>query len=281
MRDRLAYSGALLIAACAASPGSLRLVPSPLARDRAPPAPPRPPHEGANDSLQSREVHLEIDDGGAPQRLAAWCRVGVWTTLDRTVAHRFVLRESWGRLGDRPPRLLARVEDDVQGGIVARVRPEADGSLSFHVEVAEAEVLPARTVGIYHGQRVVLAPAARHGYRFSGTVPAGYEGVIACWRPGVVLSLGPAGSGVEGVRGPSGAVHVRAPGTHALVPGRGCLAEAFVERWSLRQPVHVVEEGIERMDFRFGRDREAVGFSTEGARGLRSFGTPFEEVPPG
>lgn len=279
MRHRLAYPGALLIAACAASPGSLRLAPSPLPRDASAPAPPRPPHEGANDSVDARAVHLGIDDGRAPRRLAAWCRIGVWTTLDHVVAHRFVLRESWGRLGARSPRLLARVEDDALGGIVARLRPEPDGSLSFQIEVSEAEVLAARTVGIYHGQRIVLAPAARHGYRFRGRVPAGHEGVFAYWRPGVVLRLGAEGAEEEGARGPPGAVHVRAAATEAMVPGRGCFAETFVEEWTLRRPVHVVEEGIERMDFRFGREREAAGFSTEGARGLRCHGTTFEEVP--
>ncbi len=281
MRDRLAHLGALLIASCAATPGSLRLAPSPLALDPGAPPPPRPPDSGANDSVDSREVRLEIDDGRSTYRLAGWCRAGVWTTLEQSEARRFVLRESWGRLGQRAPRLLARVEDDALGGIVARLRPEADGSLSFHVEVSEVEVLGARTVGIYHGQRVVLAPATRRGFRFSGLVPAGHEGVFASWRPGVVLGLSRRGEGFEGARGPAGAIFARAAGADVMVPGRGAVAETFVEEWNPRRPVHVVEEGIERMDFRLVRERRAAGLSTEGARGLRSFGTSFEEVPSG
>jgi hypothetical protein len=215
-----------------------------------PPPRPSPPRDGPNDSESSRRVTVHVVAGEERVTLAAWCRVGVWTTLQDVEAVDFVVRESWGRLLERKPRLLARVEDQALGGVIARLRPEDDGSVSFEVEVAEARLLPAETAGIWHGQRVVLRRPRRHGYRFSGR---GSSGIVAEWDP-VRVCLG------DVPEAP------RREGAFAL--GEGGAWETFEETWRLLDPVHVVAEGVERMDYRLERERRAAGFD-----GVRAYGS--------
>jgi hypothetical protein len=199
---------------------------------------PSPPREGPNDSEQSRRVSVHVVVGAEQVALEAWCRVGVWTTLQDLEAIDFVVRESWGRLGERKPRLLARVGDQAPGGVLARLRPEEDGSLSFEVEVSEARLLPAETAGTWHGQRVALRRPERHGYVFLGRAPSDDAGLVAEWE---------------------GAVRVHVGGLHGGPAATAVSAEAFEETWRLVEPVHVVAEGVERMDYRLERVRRAAG----------------------
>jgi hypothetical protein len=214
-----------------------------------PPPLPSPPREGPNDGESSRRVTLHVVAGEERVTLAAWCRVGVWTTLQDVEAIDFVVRESWGRLQERAPRLLARVEDQVLGGVIARLRPEEDGSVSFEVEVSEARLLPGETAGIWHGQRVALRRPQRHGFRFRGR---GSSGLVAEWDS-VRVWLGDPPSDAPERDG-------------VFVLGDGGF-EAFEETWRLVDPVHVVAEGVERMDYRLERERRAAGFDGDRAYG--------------
>lgn len=222
-----------------------------------PPPLPSPPREGPNDGTDSRWLSVVVASGDEEVTLEAWCRVGVWTTLQDWRAVDFVTRESWGRLGERRPRLLARVQDQALGGVLARLRPEEDGGVSFHVEVAEARLLPSETAGIWHGQRVVLRRPQRHGYRFRGRAASDDAGPVAAWDGAVRVFLGG--------RREAGA------GPGVFVAGAGeAAAETFEETWRLLEPVHVVADGVERMDYRLQRERRAAGFEQdEGGRERR------------
>jgi hypothetical protein len=211
--------------------------------------------------LRVREKHA---------RLHAWCRVGVWTTLQHVRMRAFTARESWGRLGQRPPRLLARIVDQALDGIVTRLRPEADGSLSFHVEVGNVDMRPSRTVGMYHGQRVTLSDLERRGVRFHGRAPAGWIGPIARWGPRIGVHLGEEREGV-----PPGALHFRTGDLEGFVAGPHPLAEVFSETWDPVEPVHVVVDGVERMDFRLVRMRRAAGFLTDAEGRRETYGPAF------
>jgi hypothetical protein len=258
----------LLTAACAAHAPSLRVAPSALPLDPRPP-PQAAPAEGRSDSATSRPVLLVVRAGRGTATLEAPCRVGVWTTLERVRAREFVQRESWGRLGDRPPRLLARVTDDALEGVIARLRPEEDGSLSFVVEVAESERGAGRTVGMYHGQRVTLGSPRRQGYRFSGSAPAGFMGSVARWGDAVEIEAGGPGGP------PPGAVRFTALGEAGFVAGASPAAETFVEEWEPAEPFRFEADGVERMDYRLVRKRSAAGFRTS-ARGMfEEYGPPF------
>jgi hypothetical protein len=202
-------------------------------------------------------------------RLHAWCRVGVWTTLQRARVRDFKARESWGRLGQRPPRLLARITDQALDGIVTRLRPEEDGSLSFFVEVGQVKRRASRTVGMYHGQRVTLASVERRGLRFHGRAPAGHTGPIARWG-GFAVYLGE-----ERQEPPPGALHFRAGDVSGFVAGPQPMAETFQESWDPVEPVHVVVDGVERMDFRLKRMRRAAGFSTDTDGRTQTYGPEF------
>ena len=150
-----------------------------------PPADVAVPATGIPESDASREIRLVARGDGRVVELHAFCRVDVWTTLQDIAPERFVVREAWSRLGERDPRLLRRVEDDVVGGIVVRLRPERDGSLRFVIEASVARVGPKEPVGAFHGTDIELPRPRRHGYRFVGRAPPGYAGVLAAW-PGAV-----------------------------------------------------------------------------------------------
>lgn len=260
----------LLAAACASEAPSLRLAPSSLPLDPRAPAPLQAPADGPSDSASARPVVLVVRAGGATVRLGAPCRVGVWTTLERVRAREFVQRESWGRLGDRPPRLLARVTDQAIEGVIARVRPEEDGSLSFVVEVAKCERGPGRTVAMYHGRRVALGEPRRIGYRFVGSAPAGFEGAVARWGDAVEVEAGGAGGPP-----PPRTVRFASLGETGFVAGEAPAAEAFAEEWEPAEPLRVEADGVERMDCRLVKKRSAAGFRT-GARGaFEEYGPPF------
>jgi hypothetical protein len=226
-----------------------------------PPARPQPPRSGPFDSPESRWVRLQVEVGTERVLLQAWCRVGIWTTLERFAAREFVVRESWGRLGSREPRRLARVEDEVLEGVLARLRPEDDGGLAFVVEVSRASVEGEQKVGDYHGEEIALSKARRHGYRFTGRAPAGSGGPIARWGREVVVRLG------DGEEPPAESVHFSVEGgASGLVAGPEGGAEAFVEEWLPAKPIHVQADGVERMDYRLVRRRRAAGFEDGGRK---------------
>lgn len=235
-----------------------------------PPPPPAPPARGPFESATSREVVLIVRAREKRVRLHAWCRVGVWTTLQRARTRDFKARESWGRLGQRSPRLLARIVDQALDGVVTRLRPEEDGSLSFHVEVGQVKRQASRTVGMYHGQRVTLAHVERRGLRFDGRAPAGWTGAVARWGGAFAVHLGEERDGP-----PPGALHFRAAGLEGFVAGSRPMAETFHETWEPADPVHVVADGVERMDFRLVRRRRAAGFVTDADGGTRTYGPEF------
>jgi len=212
-----------------------------------------------------------VHASGTSVRLFAWCRVGVWTTLDQVRPRTFVVRESWGRLGQRTPRLLARVRDQALDGVIARVKPLDDGRLLFLVEVAETDMRPSLNVDIYEGQRVALGQPLRHGVRFSGSAPAGWIGPIARWDEEIVIYAGEE----RGTLPPPGALLFAALGESGFVAGRTPAAETFVEEWIPEAPSHFEADGIERMDYRLVQHRSAAGFVTAEGGPPQTYGPPF------
>lgn len=260
----------MIAAASCAARGSLPGLPRsdvPLTRD-VPPVP-RPPREGPFDSSASREVVVLVTTGRVEIELRAFCRVGVWTTLDRTRAYGFVTRETWGRLGERRPRRLRQILDQALAGAVVRVRPEARGALSFRAEIAEVETGPMRTVDVYYGQRVSLSDPRRHGYRFRGRAPASWTGAVARWGE-VAVHVG-----VTGEVAPPGALHFASGDEAGFVAGAEPAAEVFSETWEVVDPIHIVADGVERKDYRLRRVREAAGFHTPGGRAPQEYGAAF------
>ena len=248
----------------------MRLPETSLSLSAEPPPPPAPPAQGPFESATSREFTLIVRVQEKRVRLHTWCRVGVWTTLQRARTRDFKARESWGRLGERPPRLLARVVDQALDGFVARLRPEEDGSVSFHIEVGQVKRRASRTVGMYHGQRVTLANVERRGLRFRGRAPARWTGPIARWGGHVAIHLGE-----ERAEAPPDALHFRADEVEGLVAGPHPMAETFHETWEPAKPVHVVIDGVERMDYRLVRTRRAAGFSVDTEGRTRTYGPEF------
>jgi len=259
----------LVTASCASQAPSLRLAPSALPLDPRPPPPLPAPASGLSDSPSSRPVALLVRAGGQTARLAAPCRVGVWTTLDRVRARDFVERESWGRLGDRAPRLLARVNDQALEGVIARLKPEEDGSLSFVVEVADVERGAGRTVAMYEGRRVALGEPRRKGYRFVGSAPAGFVGSVARWGDAVEIDVGGPGGP------PPGAVRFVSLGEAGFVAGAQPAAETFLEEWEPAEPFRFEADGVERMDYRLIKKRSAAGFRTSAHGVFEGYGPPF------
>lgn len=239
--------------------------------ERNPPPIFTPPEEGPADSPHSHEVTLVVRVGTQSTLLKAWCRVGVWTTLQEVRARKFVAREAWGKLGARPPRRLLRVEDETLDGVVARLRPEEDGSMSFVVELAETEMKPGRNVDIYHGQRVALGNPERRGYRFGGRAPAGWTGAVARWGSDIVVYAGVAPSDEP----PPRALAFAAQGEEGFVAGPSPVAEAFVERWKPAEPFRLDADGVERIDYRLVKHRSAAGFSTDDTGVPRGYGPDF------
>jgi len=260
----------LLAASCASQAPSLHLEPTSLPLDPRAPQMLAAPAEGPSDSASSRPVALEVRAGGSTARLEAPCRVGVWTTLERVRARSFVERESWGKLGDRPPRLLARVTDQALEGVIARLRPEEDGSLSFVVEVAQCERGPGRTVAIYHGRRIALGEPKRTGYRFVGNAPAGFSGTVARWGDAVEVDVGGAGGPP-----PAGVVRFAALGEAGFVAGARPGAETFAEEWEPAAPYKFEADGVERVDCRLEKKHSAAGFLTGADGAFEAYGPPF------
>jgi len=200
--------------------------------------------------------------GGDRRQLEATCRVGVWTTLESVRPVSFALRESWGALGDRPPRLLAQVRDDFPRGVIARVRPERDGSLAWRVEVSDGDAGPPRPVGVFRGRTIELPRPRRHGYRFASRLPAGFLGAAASWEGGPSVHVGEE----AGPAAPAGALRFDAEGARGFVAGSDPEAEAFDEEWIPVEPLLLDFDGVERADFRTAPKRRAAGFRP-GARG--------------
>ena len=250
---------------CASRGTTLRVPASSLTLTDAAPALARPPKEGAFDSNASREVVLRVLVGTRSVKLRVFARVDVWTTVHRLAPVPFVVRETWGKLGERSPRKLRSVRDEALSGVLARVRPERDGSVSFFVEVAAATPGRSETVGIYHGARIELSRPTRHGYRFWGRAHGG--GPAAQWG-GVIVELrseSPANS--------ISAVRFTAGEESGFVAGAGA-AETFLETWTLHEPRHIVADGVERKEYRLVKRREAAGFT----RDRKSYGTTFQLV---
>ncbi|MHC4958607.1 MAG: hypothetical protein ACYTGN_09535 [Planctomycetota bacterium] len=248
--------GALLIGACAH-----RGLPEPgleLAAD--PPPDVAFPTTGIPESDASREIRLVARAAERSVVLHAFCRVDVWTTLQEIAPERFVVRESWSRLGEREPRLLRRVEDDVVGGIVVRLRPERDGSLSFVIEASSASVGPKRKVGAFFGADIELALPRRHGYLFVGRAPPGYDGVLAAWPGAVQVGF------------------AEATETAGLLVG-AVRAEAFVEEWAVADPVPDKRDGIESVEYRLTMRRKAAGFSPDGEGWYKTYGASLDLRP--
>jgi len=249
-----------LCCACASSRPVLEVPETALPLSPAPPPREGPPAAGPFDAAASRRVELVVACGERAVTLEGWCRVGVWTTLERRRADPFVVRESWGRLGERAPRLLARVGDDLVTGALARLRPEPDGALAYHVEVSQGRVGPKLPAGSLAGREVSLPRPRRHGFRFSGRVPRGHAGRLAAWAPGVEVYLGGTGGETAPV------LQFEADGGAGFLAGGAGAAEAFLEVWEALPPLLVDAEGVVRGDFRLERRRSAVGFRA-GPRG--------------
>ena len=144
------------------------------------------PQDAVPYAVDSRAVALHVRSGESTIDLEAHCRVGVWTTLQRIRALPFIVRESWGRLGERPPRRLSQSVDDILTGVIARVRPLSDGALEFRIEVAQGYLAETRDLGEFEGRRILLPRPRRYGYRFAGRVPRGHaQGPIAAWLPAI------------------------------------------------------------------------------------------------
>lgn len=247
----------LLIAACAGRPAPLRLpeVALPLT-DRYPPAP-APERAAPFDSEEATRIRLFVDAGGETVALEGWCRVDVWTTLEHYHPTPFAVRESWGRLGTRPPKLLARLEEDLGRGITARLRPRRDGTLEYRIEVGDGVVGEEAVVGIFYGKRISLPRPVRRGFFFAGAAPGNYRGPLAAWQPGVTLRLG------EDPAPPAGTLTFTARGSRGFVVGSQVRAETFREEWKPAEPVFIDADGVERGDFRLVVSRRTAGFQVD------------------
>lgn len=208
-------------------------------------------------------VRIVVEVGDRVVELWSWCRVGVWTTLQELRPERFVTRESWGRLGQRRPRMLARIHDEALGGIVTRLRPERDGSLSFLVEVSAVDSGKLQPAGRFFHKTILLGHPRRHGYRFRGRAPAEWQGPLARWAGAVTVRL--AGASETAV----------APGG-SFVAGKQASAETFVEEWVPAKPIHVHADGVMRADFRLKRRRRASGFKPDGRGWYNTYGGTFD-----
>lgn len=257
-------------AACVSRGPSVTLPQSRLDLTGEAPPLPTPPRTGPFDSTASREVRIVVAFNGRDIEVAAFCRVGVWTTLDSTRAYAFVTRETWGRLEERRPRRLRRVLDQALAGVTVRVRPEPRGELSFQAEVAQVTMAPMRTVDLYHGQRIALSEPSRHGFRFWGSVPPGHLGLIAGWGD-VTVHLAERGDVP-----PRGALRFRAGEEAGLVAGERAAAETFAEAWVPKKPIHIVADDIERKDYRLAMERRAAGFRVGTSGSIQQYGDTFE-----
>lgn len=260
---------------CASAPERFPVVESRVLLSDDPPPPPGPPDESPFDSANSVRVSVQVRSGRRFLSLDAWCRVGVWTTIRKQVPRDFAVRETWGRLGRREPKLIVRVRDQAMEGVFARLRPNEDGSLDFLVEVAEARIPPAQPIDIFHGQPVGLPPARRHGYHFRGRAPPGWQGAVARWGNSIEVDLGSIPETIFGLL-PPGAVRFRVGAVEGAITGEAHQVEAFVEEWQPAEPVHVPADGVERMDYRLESVRHAAGFRTDADGRRTTYGSRFE-----
>ena len=251
---------------------------SPLVLSADPPSLPQPPPDSPYGSAESTRVTVHIRSGVEMVTLAGWCRVGVWTTLARQTGRDFIIREAWGRLGERKPRLLLRVRDQAIEGVLARLRPNEDGTTDFIVELAEARILPGEPLDRYYGQVVQLARPRRHGYRFQGRAPAGWVGAVAHWEPGVAVYLGELTPDPlqADAQPPEPVARFRIARERGFVVGPKPAVEAFVEEWRPARPVPVVADGVERKDYRLEHIRLAAGFLSDENGERVTYGSEFE-----
>ena len=205
-------------------------------------------------------MHLVVEVGERTVELWSWCRVGVWTTLQELRPERFVTRESWGRLNERRPKRLARIHDEALGGVIARLRPETDGGLSFLVEVSAVDLGRPQPAGEFFDKRIELGRPRRHGYVFRGRAPPGWKRPLARWESAVTVRL----RDVEAAPGGS------------MVAGKQASAEAFSEEWVPARPILVQADGVVRADFRLKRVRRATGFRPDAHGWYNTYGAALD-----
>jgi len=230
------------------------------------------PAEGTPYSVDSRRTTLFVSARETDVVLDAWCRIGVWTTLQRIKGQPFLVRESWGRLGTKRPRRIHQTFDDLITGVIARVRPEADGSLRFRIEVADGETVSLARLGEFEGNEILFPAPRRFGYRVDGSVPPGVNaGVIARWSPGVEIRLGDAAA----VTVARPRLEFTAGSASGFVVGRTGRVEAFSEQWGPAPPVIVDDGGILRGEFRFGPPSQSATGAKWESETIELFGSDF------
>jgi len=270
---------AVLLAGCGAR--ARWVVPeAPLATIDDPPPPTPPPAEGYPEAARAVPLAVEVVVGERRSRLRALCRVGVWTSLVDLAGDDFVVRESWGRLGERRPRLLLRVDDQVLSGVTVRLRPTDDGEVDFMAEVAGADVRAPEILEEWFGKTVSLRRPRRHGYRFEGSAPAAGPALLASWGESlrVVLLAGAGEDDSDGEPPVAVAPGVRfaVGGWSGSVAGRAVRVERFVEDWAVVPARAVVADGVQRKEWRLAPDLASAGFRFSGDGGVETWGAPFE-----
>jgi len=277
---------ALLLAGCGAR--ARWVVPeAPLATIDAPPPPTPPPAEGYPEAARAVPLAVEVVVGERRSRLRARCRVGVWTSLVDLAGEDFVVRESWGRLGERRPRLLLRVNDQVLSGVTVRLRPTDDGAVEFMAEIAGIDVRAPEILEEWFGETVSLRRPRRHGYRFEGRAPAAGPALLASWgeRLRVVLLAGVDGEAdAEDATpaAPAPGVRFAVDGWSGSVAGREVRVERFVEDWAVVPARAIVADGVQRKEWRLAPDLASAGFRVAEDGAVETWGAPFEvEAIPG
>jgi len=233
---------------------------------------PLPRTDGHSDGPAPRLIHVEFFSGptGGEARipLEGWCRVGVWTTLEKRTAIPFVVRESWSRLGTRRPRRIGQAKDAVFQGAFVRLRPTEDGQVQFVAEISEARVGPDAEEFEWQDEDIKLVRPRQDGSRFEGHVPAGHVGEIARWG---ALRITLRDSAAKA--GPAATIAFRAGTTTGSVAGGH---DARAERYRItvvrKEPIVRDHDGLLQALFRIERARVGTGFEFDDKKGWLVFG---------
>lgn len=230
---------------------------------------PEPRTDGRSDGPRPRRLAVRFVTGEDELRVEGYCREQVWTTLQKRAAIPFVVRESWSRLGSRRAQRIARTKDSVFQGVLARLRPTGEGRVDFVVEISVAGVGPRAEKFEWQGETIEMPVPYEQGYRFEGSVPAGYRGELAGW--------GELRISIEDSAPPSNAV----PELMDFVSGEtpafvtdtpGALAEHYRVRVQRVAPYEKDHDGIVQALFRLKRERVAVGMQKDDEKGWQGFG---------
>jgi hypothetical protein len=234
-----------------------------------------PPPDAFYGSTSARRVVLHVRAGRDVVVLDGWCRVGVWTTLQRIRPKPFVARERWGRLGARPPRRLHQAVDDLTTGVVARLRPEMNGRLRFRIEVAQGYLAEPVQMGEFEGLVILMRRPRRYGYRFFGTLDADFQrGTFASWEPGVTVSLAE-----EEVLPPQGwHLHFRGADVRGFVAVKQGGAETFEEERAAASPRTLAADGAPQRDFYFAPPRTRAAGLEWSHPTVRTYGADFDSA---